>query len=454
MQSDNQVLEVIVGLLWGDEAKAKVLKERAERAKRRNPGKRTVVARFNGCDNAGHTNMIINRIGRPVKFPAHMTTGGLVTNSDMAIGPDVGFNPISFLSELDLAKKSIDYEGRILISERAGVLFNYHREIDRMREKDGGGVGTTIKGNGPVYEDNARRTTRLTFADYLSARFPERLREVLELKKSELVEAGLNLDTLFESICAEHIESRERLKGTASQLEYELRNYLDRGDNILLEGAQGNGLDVSLGDLPNVTSSHVLAPHGLASLALPRERFKIIGIEKIYATRVGKGDMPTYATDDFADVGDQSGEVGVTSGRKRRVGYPDWVMAKRGVMLNDCDAVIITRADCVQDREIKTCIAYRVNGIVTTHVPMSLKGVEPVYSGSRYRWSLWPGERNLADPVAVDKALKQVREDYVRKGFEGLPGSVKEFRKAHDEFVGCKSIGISIGPASGETVYF
>ena len=424
-------------------------------AKNINSENRLLVVRYHGGANAGHTVLVRDENGKLIRFVTHSAPSGLTSNSDIAIGPDVAFNPISFAAELDSAVKIFGYNGKVLISNRVGILFDFHKSIDTHSEDhDSLNIGSTKQGIGPFYQDNTKRTTRITFQDYISDKFTDRLKEVLNLKRKELEDADVWNEKLFDGLIEQHKYPRERLKSFGVNLEYCLkRDYLDKGNHIIIEGAQGTGLDVNMGDMPNVTSSHLLAPFAFPSLGLPRSKFKIYGIEKIYPTRVGNGHLPSLAEDKFAEIGKNAGEIGVTTGRKRRVGYPDWVFVKRAVMINDCDGIIITRVDNVQDNPIKVCVNYSLNGSLTDEVSCSLTGSNAIYNDKTYEWHLWDGPKDMSDPILVDDILKDQRAEYVKKGFDSLPFELKQFVKDHDEFIGCKTVGISIGPSRGETVY-
>src|SRR3989344_871740 len=455
MVQKEQILEAFVGLQFGDEGKGKIVDERVMHAKNINSENRLLVVRYHGGANAGHTVLVRDENGKLIRFVTHSAPSGLTSNSDIAIGPDVAFNPISFAAELDSAVKIFGYNGKVLISNRVGILFDFHKSIDTHSEDhDSLNIGSTKQGIGPFYQDNTKRTTRITFQDYISDKFTDRLKEVLNLKRKELEDADVWNEKLFDGLIEQHKYPRERLKSFGVNLEYCLkRDYLDKGNHIIIEGAQGTGLDVNMGDMPNVTSSHLLAPFAFPGLGLPRSKFKIYGIEKIYPTRVGNGHLPSLAEDKFAEIGKNAGEIGVTTGRKRRVGYPDWVFVKRAVMINDCDGIIITRVDNVQDNPIKVCVNYSLNGSLTDEVSCSLTGSNAIYNDKTYEWHLWDGPKDMSDPILVDDILKDQRAEYVKKGFDSLPFELKQFVKDHDEFIGCKTVGISIGPSRGETVY-
>jgi len=470
-----------VGLTWGDEGKAKVMDDKIQEAVQMNDKKRWVI-RYQGGANAGHS-MYIEVDGKLVSFAVHAAPSGLTSHSDIAIGPQVAFDPVKFSREVAEARKLFGYDEGIHISERTGVLFDYHSRIDLWLEglrarKAGKEIGTTGSGIGPFYADNARRDTRITFADYVGDSFLDRTGEVFEAKDFEISEAlkfyewrieelkkegkplpktdlpvTANKQEYLEALIALHEPVRKELRPYRCRLEYKLNDALNNGEHIIIEGAQGTLLDVDMGTIPDVTSSHLLAPHAFASLGLPREKFMIYGVEKLYPTRVGSGPMPTLANDDFGvETQKQGGEKGVTTGRARRVGYPDWPLIKYSAMINDIDAIILTRVDVVQDKNIKVCAAYDVDGEITTEVPLNLSGIKPIYQEKQYRWHLWDGPTDLSKPELVNEALRDKRRAYVESGFAGLPKELQDYVRSHDNYVGKPTAGISIGPARGEIV--
>jgi adenylosuccinate synthase len=472
---------LFVGLQWGDEGKAKVLDDKIQEAVQMNDKRRWVV-RFQGGANAGHS-MYIPVDGKLVSFAVHAAPSGLTSKSDVAIGPQVAFDPVKFSREVAEARALFGYGAGIHISERTGVSFDYHSKIDLWLEglrakKAGKEIGTTGSGIGPFYADNARRDTRITFADYVGDNFLDRIREVFESKDFEVSEAlkfyewrmkelesqgkplpktslpiTSNKQKYLEALIALHEPVRKELRDFRCRLEYRLNDALKNNEHIIIEGAQGALLDVDMGTIPDVTSSHLLAPHAFASLGLPREKFMVYGVEKIYPTRVGSGPMPTLADDDFGvETQRQGGEKGVTTGRPRRVGNPDWVLIDYTARINDIDAIILTRVDVVQDKTIKVCTAYDVNGEITREVPLNLHGVKPIYENRQYKWHLWDGPTDLSKPELVDEALRDKRKAYVEAGYAGLPEELQEYVGDHDEYIGKPTAGISIGPARGEMV--
>ena len=258
----------------------------------------------------------------------------------------------------------------------------------------------------------------------------------------------------MDELIAVHDPIRRELKDFKERLEYRLAEYLVNGNHIIIESSQGSELDVNMGTIPDQTSSHLLAPYAFPSLGLPRRRFKIYGVEKIYPTRVGNGEMPTLMEEEVEEkLVKNAGEFGATTGRKRRSGYPDWVAIKRAAMINDCDGIYLTRADCIQDLNLKVGTGYYINGQFTAEVPLNLAEIEKVlYQDKTYKWKLWDGQRDLSNASKVDEDLKLIRQQYVEGGFESLPLELREYIADHDKFVGCETIGVSIGPTSGETV--
>lgn len=442
---------LIVGMQWGDEGKGKIIHEQAKIAKEEN-NKKTWIVRYQGGPNAGHTVYVRMPTGEIIEFISHSAPSGLTNNSDIAVGAHVAYDTEKFLNEVRDARRLFGYSAGIHISERVGILFDYHRKLDALEEATSNKkIGTTKSGIGPFYRDNANRRTRITFNDYVGDNFHDKLKDVLEIKKNELKDI-INPDYIDELI-ALHDPIRKELKEYKCRLEYRLRDAFDNKENIIIEGAQGAMLDVDMGSIPLVTSSHLLSLHAFPSLGLPRNPFKIYGVQKAYPTRVGEGSMPTLADDEFGNKTQiNSGEIGATTGRDRRVGYPDWVLAKYATLINDLDGIYLTRADCVQDKDIKVCTLYEFDNKQVPEVPLKLDKVKPIYDSKRYNWHLWDGLTDLSKPMEVDKLLRPIRKSYVDKGFNGLPKGLLDYKKDFEAYVGKPIVGISIGPAEDETV--
>jgi adenylosuccinate synthase len=447
-----QVFEVYVGGYWGDEGKGKLVGEAAARAAQF--GGRVIIVRFQGGSNAGHT-QYVHRGDEILKMVTHSASSGLTGGYDIGIAAQSAFNPTQFLAELHEGIARFGYKGRVMISERTGVLLDYHMKLDAWLESIGEKkIGTTKSGMGPFYMDKANRRTEITMAQYVSDDFPKRLEEVLKLKDLELSAAGILKPGYLDELVAQHEQARKELAPFVERLEYRLREYLDNGDHIIVEGGQGSLLDVDMGTKPDITPSHLLADHAFPAIGLPRTRSKVYVVEKAYPTRVGEGIMPTLDKLGFGNhVDTHADEFGATTGRKRRAGYPDWVAAKRSaVLLNSCDGIFITRFDVIQDIPIKVCVAYEYGGKVVAEMPLDLSGVNPVYSDKVYQWHLWDGPKDLSKPMEVDSQLRKIRADIVNAGWHALDKGALEYASDHDKYFGVPIVGISIGPSQGETV--
>ncbi len=445
------IRRIYVGLQWGDEGKGKLVDEAVDEARARADNRRTLVARFQGGPNAGHTMYIRTGDGLE-EFVTHAAPSGLAHNVDVAMGPHFAFDPEQFLDELNEARERFGYNGRVLISGQAGVLLPHHRMIDEWQESKGEGeIGTTKSGMGPFYEDCANRTRRIRFSEYVSDEFPDRLREVFE-DSPALDSMIMDTDSLLEQILAEHEHVREELQGFEENLEYRMRDYIRNGDHVIVEGAQGTMLDVDWGDQPNVTSSHLTAGSAFSRLALPLD-FDVYGVEKVYPTRVGGGILPTHDEELSRMLQENAGEEGATTGRPRRAGWPDWAAVRRSArLLNDCDGIYLTRVDCVQDVDLKPGLAYEVDGEWTSEMPGDLRKIDSVLYGDTYNWNLWEGRNDLSDPEDVHQALELERAQYVAGGFNSFPRRLQEYVLDHNDYVGVPVVGVSIGPARGETV--
>lgn len=481
----------IVGGAWGDEGKGKIVVE--EILEEQRAGKTVYNGRWQGGANAGHS-IYIRINGVLHKFVAHASPSGAVCNANLFIGPDVAYDSVKFVKETKEARERFGFNSDILISERTGILFDYHISLDMAQELSRARqVGTTGSGIGTFYMDNSRRTTRLVFADYVSPNFKDRLKSIFHEKRDEFNAASgyllasaakkekgdeknqkiadehrqrgerlciVKLNTYLDELISQHEPVIEELKHCGCQLEYVLNRALSRGDSIVLEGAQGTMLDVNAGTLPDVTSSHLLAQNGITSVGLPRRAFKIYVVEKVYPTRVGNGVMPTLAGDDFGvETQKNGGEQGATTGRLRRVGYPDWVVSAYAAMMNDADGFILTRVDLVQDKELKHCVAYkRPSGEISNEMPLDLSSVKPVYSERTHKWHLWDGPTDLSDPLKVDEILRPLRERYVKGDWRNLPRGFRDYCLKHNEHVFLSTgravpiVAASISPVVGERV--
>ncbi|HIG97854.1 TPA: adenylosuccinate synthetase [Candidatus Woesearchaeota archaeon] len=423
---------VVIGAYWGDEGKGKIVDMLAANS--------DWVARFNGGDNAGHT-IVAN--GKEVVL--HVVPAGMVQGKNVAIGPDVFFNPKTFFADYEgVLKAGFRVNGRILIDERAHVIMPYHIALDAGGEASGK-LGTTKRGIGPVAKDKASRTEDITICDLVSPGLREKIKAVVAAKTAELVavkaiEKAADAEKYAEAAYAEYAPYAEKIRPYVGSCAYELNAALDSGKTMLLEGAQSTLLDVVHGTRPYVTSSNCTAGGAAANLGIDLRKFKIIAVVKAYPTRVGEGAFPselgnyedakkekkgetlTAAEKKNAVDGDQGllgkwirqdgREFGATTGRPRRTGYPDFVALNYSAMINGVDEWAITKIDILSGKPLKAVVAYEKDGRKTTRFPFKLEGWKPVYGNREYFWN-----------AMAESEIKAA----VAKGYDALPGGMKEY---------------------------
>ena len=416
----------VIGALWGDEGKGKIVDLLA--------GKAGMVVRFSGGPNAGHT--VHNPFG---KFSLHLIPSGIFyPHTTCLIGNGVVVSPAVLLGELEqLWGKGID-TSRLFISTRAHLIMPYHVLLDKLEEEAKGAkaLGTTRSGVGPAYADKvARLGIRIgDLAD--KGELLHRLRPVLEQKNLILTKVyevpPLSLEDIYDQYC----QYAERLAPFICETELMVRQAVERGDLILLEGAQGTLLDVDFGTYPYVTSSSVSAAAAFAGLGLSPTRIDyILGVMKSYTTRVGAGPMPTELRDETGElIREIAQEYGATTGRPRRCGWFDAVAARYSTLLNGFSGIALTRLDVLDTfASIKICIGYKVNGETINQFPSSsllLERCQPVYEEV-------PGWQS---PTA-----------HLRR-FGDLPPLAQSYVRKLENLVGCPIDIISVGPQREETI--
>jgi len=368
---------LVLGAQWGDEGKGKIVDVLAEQS--------DVVARYQGGANAGHTVVVDGH-----EFILHLLpTGILHPKVTCVIGGGVVVDPTALLKEIDeLEQGGIKVEGRLFISHLAHLIMPYHRILDRMSEEQFGekAIGTTGRGIGPAYVDKVARIG-IRIVDLLDRdSFQQKLMYNIQAKNTilENVYGAKALDT--EAIIAEYQEFDRRIAPFIKDTSVFLNQAIKRGDRILLEGAQGTLLDVDFGTYPYVTSSNPSAGGALTGLGIgPKHIDKVIGVIKAYSTRVGNGPLPTELSAEMADeLRKKSGEFGATTGRPRRIGWFDAVVAKYSGMINGIDGWAVTKLDVLSGMPyLNIAVAYKdsTNEMVT-HFPADaalLNRCHPVY---------------------------------------------------------------------------
>ncbi len=417
---------VIVGVQWGDEGKGKVIDLLAEKA--------SMVVRFSGGPNAGHT--VYNPHG---KFTLHLVPAGIFyPHTTCIIGNGVVVSPAVLIDELDqLASKGID-TSRLLISARAHLIMPYHTLLDKLEEEAKGkaALGTTRSGVGPAYMDKVGRlgirAGDLTDLDGLR----QRLRFVLDHKNTVITKVYGAAPLSFEEIYDQYCRYAERLAPMIRETEPIVAEAIERNHRVLLEGAQGSLLDVDFGTYPYVTSSSVIAAGAFSGLGLsPTKIDYVFGVVKAYTTRVGAGPMPTELHDETGEkIRQIAQEFGATTGRARRCGWFDAVAARFSTRINGFNGLVLTRLDVLDSfPSIKICTSYKLNGTITDRFPTSIAALEK------------------CQPVYEEMPGWQCRTTDMRR-FEELPKLAKAYVKRLEELMGCPIDIISIGPRREESI--
>ena len=365
-------VDVLLGLQWGDEGKGKVVDVLTPQY--------DVIARFQGGPNAGHTLEFEGEKYVLRSIPSGIFQGGKVN----IIGNGVVLAPDLFMQEVkELEKSGHNLKDRLKISTKAHLIMPTHRLIDAAQEAKKGKnkVGTTGKGIGPTYTDKISRTG-LRVGDIL-----DNFKEKYEAHKAAHLDQLKTLNytdfniTEIEKTWLEGIEFMKNFQFVEG--EYAVNNYLKEDKSVLCEGAQGTMLDVDFGSYPFVTSSNTICAGACSGLGIgPNKIGDVFGIMKAYCTRVGSGPFPTELFDEEGKkIRDLGHEYGAVTGRERRCGWIDLVALKYAIMINGVTKLIMMKSDVLDTfATIKACVAYNINGKITTELPYDLaKDVEPVY---------------------------------------------------------------------------
>ena len=368
----------VIGAQWGDEGKGHIVDLLAARAR--------LVIRYGGGNNAGHT--VVNERGT---FKLHIVPSGIFDPSTVnLIGSGMVIDPAVLLKELEELERQGISTAKLFISERAHVIMPYHVLQDQYEETLRGDakIGTTGRGIGPAYADKMARTG-IRMADLLHEEtLLSRLRQVLDVKNKLLAGVyGAPALSLHETYLR-YLDYGRKLTDHVTDMHPIVQHALDKDLPILLEGAQGALLDVDYGTYPFVTSSPPGAAGACQGAGIgPTALSSVAGVYKAYATRVGEGPFPTEVSGAEADMLRQIGtpwaEVGTTTGRLRRVGWFDAVLARYAARINGVDTMIITKLDVLdQMPTIKICTGYRLHDTVLDFPPTNiatLARVEPIY---------------------------------------------------------------------------
>ncbi len=394
---------VVVGAQWGDEGKGKVVDYLA--------GSFDYIARCAGGHNAGHT----------VIFDGHrfilqlIPCGALRPGKQAVIGSGLVVDPAALVAELDtLARAGIAVTGRLHLSNRAHLIFPYHRQMEKAAEAARGAdkIGTTSRGIGPAYEDKMARQG-LRVCDLMDPEvFRGKLARVLR-EKSAICQAAYGVPLDVAGMLEEYLALGERIRDFVADTSALLNAALDAGKSVLFEGAQGTMLDIDHGTYPYVTSSNATAGGACTGLGVSPTRIRgVVGVTKAYTTRVGSGPFPTEMPDlEASEVRDRGREYGAVTGRPRRCGWLDLAILRYAVMLNGIDSLVVTKLDVFDtQREIQVCTGYRYRGAPIREMPAAaeqLAQVTPVYRAL-------PGWCSSTYGIRDATALPQAARDYLQ----------------------------------------
>lgn len=367
---------VVVGAQWGDEGKGKIIDVLARDM--------DYVVRYQGGNNAGHTVVINNR-----QFILHLIPSGILHPGKICIiGNGVVVDPQALLEEITYLKKNgIQLNNNLLISDQVHLIFPYHKIFDRLRESKRGGrkIGTTGRGIGPCYTDKAARTG-IRLADLLDLKvFEEKLKSNLKEKNLILRKVYGVKGFSFKKIMEQYLFFRKKIRRYACNCSKILNQAIADKKDILFEGAQGTLLDVDQGTYPFVTSSNATAGGACTGAGIgPTKIGEVVGVVKAYTTRVGEGPLPTEFGPKLAsEIRNKGKEFGATTGRPRRCGWFDALVAQYAVRVNGLTSIAVTKLDVLDEQPvIKIAIGYKCKGKTYYDFPANIEmlfSCRPVY---------------------------------------------------------------------------
>jgi len=427
LEGGNMPAIVLIGAQWGDEGKGKVTDLLGERVE--------YVVRYQGGNNAGHT--VILPDGR--KFALHLMPSGVLTpGCTPVIGNGVVVDPKVLLAEMDeLAERGVSCE-RLLLSADAHLIMPHHRALDKVVERYLGSarIGTTGRGIGPAYSDKVSRVG-VRAQDLLD---PGILRQKLDLalrEKNQILFKVYNRKAIdVDAVVEEYLGYAERLRPYIRDTQLELAKALERGATVLLEGAQATLLDVDHGTYPFVTSSNPTSGGACVGSGVPPTRItQVIGVIKAYTTRVGAGPFPTELFDDngmhLLKIGN---EYGTTTGRERRCGWFDAVVARYAVRINGITDLVVTKLDVLSGLDkVPICVGYEIDGVRVNDMPMTQTAfhhAKPIYEELDGWWEDISKARTEAD----------------------LPDNARRYIARIEELSGAKVSVVGVGPGREENV--
>jgi len=421
---------VLLGAQWGDEGKGKATDLLGHRVQ--------YVVRYQGGNNAGHTVVIPTKNG-PEKFALHLLPSGILTPEVVpVIGNGVVIDPAVLLNEIKgLNERGID-TSKLKISADAHIITSYHVMLDKTIERFLGKskIGTTGRGIGPAYGDKVSRVGIRVQDLYDESILRKKVEGSLASKNQTLVKVYNRRAVDVEQIVTELLSYADKLKPYLANTSLLLHEALERGDNVLLEGGQGTLLDVDHGTYPFVTSSNPTAGGAATGSGIgPTKITRVIGIVKAYTTRVGEGPFPTELLDENGERLRQiGGEVGTTTGRPRRCGWYDAVVARYATRINGLTDFFLTKLDVLSGfKEIPVCVAYEIDGKRYDEMPMTqtqFHHAKPIYE-------MMPG---WAEDISE-----------ARK-FEDLPTNAQKYVEFLEKISGAPMSAIGVGQHRDATI--
>jgi adenylosuccinate synthase len=394
----------VLGAQWGDEGKGKIVDLLTPHF--------SVVARYQGGHNAGHTVYV-----RGKKFVLHLIPSGILHEGvTCIIGNGVVVDPQALFKEIsELAGLGVDVGDRLLISDKAHLILPYHRELDVLSEARRGErkIGTTSRGIGPAYEDKiGRRGIRV--CDLVDTKaLADEVRANVDARNQIIKESTLDWKQVYDDL----LRYGEQMRRWTTDTSLYLATAMRERRRILFEGAQATMLDIDHGTYPYVTSSNASVGGVCTGLGVPPRAINgVLGVAKAYTTRVGEGPLPTELFGELADRLRESGqEYGASTGRPRRCGWYDAVVARYSVRINGLDAIALTKLDVLDGLdEIKICTAYRQGHRTVNEVPADLSSNgpwEPVYETLSGWREPTRGARTFEElPVEAQRYVRRLEE--------------------------------------------
>jgi adenylosuccinate synthase len=418
----------IVGSQWGDEGKGKVIDYLATQA--------DVVVRGQGGNNAGHTLVVGSK-----KFALRLIPSGVLNpNTVNVIGNGIVFDPKGFLEEIEMLKKDDIDTSNIKISDRAHVVFPYHKELDGLAEEARGDnkIGTTKKGIGPCYMDKTERSG-IRICDLMDKDiFEKKLRPQVEAKNKIVRNIYGKSEDLFDfdTIYNEYLGYADQIRNYVTDTSVVVYDAIKAGKKVLFEGAQGTLLDLDLGTYPYVTSSHPTSGGFAIGAGVGPNMIKdVVGIVKAYTTRVGEGPFVTELDNEIGErIRVQGNEFGTVTGRSRRCGWFDAVIVRYATRVNGLTSISLMLLDVLTGFDtIKICTAYKMGDKILTEFPASLEDLakcEPVYE----EFEGW-----TEDLTAVEN-------------YDDLPENAKKYVEKIEELTGVSVDMVSVGPKRTQTI--